>query len=126
MKIRLFHRTIDLPILKLRNRLSLLSEVYFSEDSSIEREHELGAIGKSINEVAGNLELLMNYKIKAEHEKSEYGYRMLQSQINPHFLYNTLTTIKWMPAAQGAPGIADMTTALSRLLKNISKITSSG
>jgi sensor histidine kinase YesM len=44
---------------------------------------------------------------------------MLQSQISPHFLYNTLGTIKWMAAIQGADGIAEITTALSRLLRTV-------
>ena len=45
----------------------------------------------------------------------------LEAQINPHFLYNTLNTIKWMATIQGADGIAEMLTALSHLLKNVSK-----
>ena len=48
-------------------------------------------------------------------------YRMLQNQINPHFLYNTFNSIKWMATIQGADGITEMVTALSRLMKNISK-----
>lgn len=48
---------------------------------------------------------------------------MLQSQINPHFIYNTLNSIKWMAVTQGADGISEMTTALSRLLRSISKGT---
>ena len=46
------------------------------------------------------------------------------SEINPHFLYNTLNSIKWMATIQGATGISEMTTSLSRLLKSISKGTS--
>ena len=48
---------------------------------------------------------------------------MLQSQINPHFIYNTLNSIKWMSTIQGSTGISEMTTALAKLLKSISKGT---
>ena len=65
----------------------------------------------------------MNQRIEDEKQKKDYEYRMLQSQINPHFMHNTLNSIKWMATIQNAPGIAEMTTALSRLLKNISNGT---
>lgn len=67
----------------------------------------------------------MNQRIEDERQKKDYEYRMLQSQINPHFLYNTLNSIKWMATIQNASGIAEMTTSLSRLLKDISKGTTS-
>lgn len=66
----------------------------------------------------------MNKRIEDEKQKKDYEYKMLQSQINPHFLYNTLNSIKWMATIQNAPGIAEMVTSLSRLLKSIAKGTS--
>ena len=68
--------------------------------------------------------LFMRRRIAAEKEKNDLEYKMLQSQINPHFLYNTLNSIKWMATVQGSEGIAEMTTALAKLLKSLSKGTS--
>ena len=86
----------------------------FSRDPSTEWEHELGDIGKNINDLSENVLSLMNQRIEDERQKRDYEYRMLQSQINPHFLYNTLNSIKWMATIQNATGIAEMTTSLSR------------
>lgn len=65
--------------------------------------------------------LFMRRRIASEKEKNDLEYKMLQSQINPHFIYNTLNSIKWMATIQGSEGIAEMTTALAKLLKSLSK-----
>lgn len=119
----LLYRTINLPVLRIRNRLSSISTGDFSRDSSIEWKHELGDIGRGINDLAENISKLLEDRIADEKQKKDLEYKMLQSQINPHFLYNTLNSIKWMATIQGADGISEMTTALSRLLKSISKGT---
>jgi two-component system sensor histidine kinase YesM len=71
----------------------------------------------------GELALLMEERISDEKKAQDSQYRMLLSQINPHFLYNTLNSIKWMATIQNAAGIAEMTTALSRLLRTVTKDT---
>jgi len=63
----------------------------------------------------------MDKVVTDEKNKRDLEYRMLQNQINPHFLYNTLNSIKWMATIQNATGIAEMTTALSGFLKTLSK-----
>lgn len=70
-----------------------------------------------------DIQTLMEQKIDFEKQKKDYEYQVLQSQINPHFLYNTLNSIKWMATIQHAPGIAEMTTSLAHLLKSIAKGT---
>ena len=74
-----------------------------------------------VNRMTMEIRFLMDKVVVDEKNKRDLEYRMLQSQINPHFLYNTLNSIKWMATIQNATGIAEMTTALSRFLKTLSK-----
>lgn len=116
-------RTVNTPVRQLQARIKRIEKGDFSRDSATEWEHELGDIGKTINDLSENVLLLMDQRIEDERQKKDYEYKMLQSQINPHFLYNTLNSIKWMAVIQNSPGIAEMTTSLSHLLRDISKGT---
>ncbi|MDR3162227.1 MAG: sensor histidine kinase, partial [Spirochaetaceae bacterium] len=83
----------------------------------------LALLWSGINRQAGALAALMEERIAREKKAQDLEYRMLLSQINPHFLYNTLNSIKWMASIQKASGIAEMITALSRLLRTVTKDT---
>ena len=112
---------ITRPVSSLLSKIEKVGKGDFSRDPDIEWDNELGDIGAGINDLSMNVSALMEKKVQDEKTRQELEYRILQSQINPHFMYNTLNTIKWMAAIQGADGIADMSTALSRLLKNIAR-----
>ena len=118
------NRMIHIPVSRIRSKMLRVAEGDFSRDPSIEWNHELGEIGRGINDLSENVIQLMNRMLQEEKEKQELEYRMLQSQVNPHFVYNTLNSIKWMASIQGADGICEMTTALAKLMKSISKGTS--
>lgn len=117
----LLNRTIMKPVHLLRQNMDSISRGNFTKNSDIEWENELGEIGKGINDLSENVANLMNTRLQQERQKKDLEYQILQSQINPHFLYNTLNSVKWMATIQGAAGIADMITVLARLLKNVSK-----
>ncbi len=119
----ILNSTIHVPVKKIRERMDHISAGDFSRDTSIEWDHELGDIGRGINNLSENVLHLLDKRLEDEKQKRDLEYQMLQSQINPHFLYNTLNSIKWMATAQNATGIAEMTLALSRLLKSVSKGT---
>ncbi|MDE6589872.1 MAG: sensor histidine kinase, partial [Oscillospiraceae bacterium] len=117
----LLHRTVAAPIGALQRRIGAVSRGDFSQDPSIEWDHELGDVGRGINGLSRSVSSLMEKRIEDEKQRLELEYRMLQNQISPHFIYNTLNSIKWMATIQHAPGVAEMVTALSRLLKSVSK-----
>ena len=117
----LLNKLINKPVAKIKERVHAISQSDFSNDPSIEWNDELGDIGKGINHLSSQISSLLETRVSDEKKKQELEYRMLQSQINPHFLYNTLNSIKWMATLQQATGIAEMTTSLARLMKNLSK-----
>lgn len=114
-------RTISLPVEKLKKRIDKIAQGNFLVDRNIEWNSELGDVGRGINRLSQDIVTLMETRLADEKQKQDLEYQMLQSQINPHFLYNTLNSIKWMATIQNANGIAEMTTSLSRLLRNIAK-----
>lgn len=119
----LLNRMIGGPVQKLQGKIQEISQGDFRNDPSIEWPDEFGNIGRGINRMAENVVSLMDKKVEDEKQKKDLEYQILQSQINPHFLYNTLNSIKWMATIQGASGIVEMTTALARLMKNVAKGT---
>lgn len=95
---RLTHR-VTTPIALLKQQLSAISTGDFRKNPDIEWKNELGEIGHDINRLATDIEHLMKQRIADKQEKKDQEYKLLQSQINPHFLYNTLNSIKWMATA---------------------------
>lgn len=110
------------PILRLTHRIKRISENDLSFDPCIEQGNdEISQIGKVVNEMTLSVQHLLNEtKEQAEH-KRKIEIAMLQSQVNPHFLYNTLDSIHWMAVIQKNTGIQQMTRSLSNLLKNMAK-----
>ena len=114
-------RVITRPVEALQKRIETVGSGNFAPDRTVEWNNELGDIGRGINSMSAGVTALMEHRLEDEKQKQDLEYRMLQNQINPHFIYNTLNSIKWMATIQHAPGIAEMVMALSRLLKSISK-----
>ena len=117
---------ITKPVSKLVNHIRYLTATndYGYVDSSIEETgDELSRIGHSINSMSRSIKVLLDRNEKLFEEKKDTEMRLLQMQVNPHFLYNTLESIHWMAEVQKSEGIASMARGLSNLLKNISKNT---
>ena len=114
-------RQLSAPISRLKKRLEFISQGNFDPDRSIETADEIGGIGKQINQMSSRISDLLETRVQSEKEKRDLEIKMLQAQINPHFLYNTLDSIKWIATMQKNSGIVQVVTALSSLLKNMAK-----
>lgn len=112
---------LSFGLAKLLQQIQSIAAGNFNRNPSIEGEDELGILGRGINDMAVNIRSLLDQAIKDEQEKRRLELEMLQYQVNPHFLYNTLNSLKLMATIQKADGIKEMVTALGHLIMNLSK-----
>lgn len=78
---------------------------------------EVGQLIISYNRMSSRIENLTDEVKKNESLKKEADMMALQAQINPHFLYNTLSSVHWMALMKGEGRIADMVGSLSDFLR---------
>ncbi|MEG2858427.1 MAG: sensor histidine kinase [Clostridia bacterium] len=78
---------------------------------------EIAQLGASFNAMMDKIRSLLQLVYDQQKNKREADIRTLQAQIKPHFLYNTLDTIRWMAEEYEASEIVDMINALTRLFR---------
>ena len=83
----------------------------------IEGRDEISYLAHEFNGLMMSLQqLVKEIKLKAEKER-QLEMKMLQAQINPHFLFNTLNSIRWMAEMSNVKTISETVTSLSHLLR---------
>ncbi len=117
----LISKKINKPIARLLYSIENISNGDFTRDPKIEGNDEIGTIGKCVNKMSSQIYTLLDTRVEIEKEKKDLEIKMLQAQINPHFLYNTLDSIRWIAMIQKNSGIVQVVTSLSSLLKNMAK-----
>lgn len=88
-------------------------------DVYVPHEHndELGQLADRFNDMLVALKRNQEQLLENQRERNEAQIRMLQAQLNPHFLCNTLDTMKWISKIHHVPQVADMSTNLADILR---------
>ena len=115
---RFMARSITLPIQKLRDSMKKVQEGDFCvSDVVVDSKNEIGSLSKSFDVMTHRIHELMEQNVHEQEEKRKSELKALQSQINPHFLYNTLDSIIWMAEGKKNEEVVLMTASLARLLR---------
>ncbi|MEI3100566.1 MAG: histidine kinase [Oscillospiraceae bacterium] len=70
---------------------------------NLDSPDELGRLGASFNRMTEEYRQNLERSVQRQRELNETQLRMLQAQLNPHFLYNTLDCMKWLGITQPRP-----------------------
>ena len=115
---RFLAKSLTYPLQRLRDSMSRVQEGHFDgADVEIDSENEIGSLTKSFNVMTHRIQDLMEQNVKEQEAKRKSELKALQSQINPHFLYNTLDSIIWMAEGKKNEEVVLMTASLARLLR---------
>lgn len=107
---------ITRPIRKLEDSVKQL-DLYSPEKIYIGGSEEIQHLGSTIRSMVEQMRKLMDDVVKEQEEKRKNELDALQSQINPHFLYNTLDSIIWMVESERYQEAVSMVTALANLFR---------
>ncbi|TBL79067.1 sensor histidine kinase [Paenibacillus thalictri] len=105
------------PLGELTRAMKLVDQENFNLRVNIRQNDEFGRLGRSFNRMMDKIDYLISEVYLKELSRKEAEYKALKAQINPHFIYNTLETIRYLAEFDERDKVEMITISLGRLLK---------
>lgn len=115
--ISLLSRALSRRIFILKDQAEQVAAGDFTHVTRTDDTDEIGIVINSFHEMALRLNETINTVYKLKLEKSATELKALQAMINPHFLYNILSSITWKAIRQGNKEIQETTVNLAKFYR---------
>lgn len=103
-------------IQKIVARIQRIQQGDLTQQPGPDSYEEINYLAENLNEVAARIHDLTDEAARQARLKEQMYYEALMAQINPHFLYNTLNSIKWLASINGNDAVAEMLSKLGNIL----------
>lgn len=107
------------PLNLIAGQMKLANIKDWSPQINYEGRDEIAYLTEEFNQMVVRINNLVDEVVEQKSRQSRQELRALQSQINPHFLYNTLEIVNWMARTRDVPEIAEIVKALSDMMRYI-------
>jgi len=110
-------RQLSLPVRRLTRAIGEVGHNNLDVQVAPAGDDELGQLAVRFNDMVAALKRNQEELVANQRELNEAQIRMLQAQLNPHFLGNTLDTMKWISKINRVPQVAEMSANLADILR---------
>lgn len=113
-----FSRRIVRPIRVLNDAMAAVEGGDLNARVEVPGTDEIAQLSGRFNRMTQRLKENLDDSIRQQQELGDAQIRMMQAQLNPHFLYNTLDTLKWLGKINQVPQVATISADLADILRS--------
>lgn len=118
------NKSLTRPITKIARFMNSIGQNYSTQRLVIPNANEISLLAKALNKMLDNIDAMNNQMAasqeklyKAEITQKQAQFLAFQSQINPHFLYNTLDCVRSIALARSVPEIFEIANAMAKIFR---------
>lgn len=112
-----FYRRFMMPMTQLEEAMRRADGGDLCAYAKPQGPAEISRMMTTYNSMLDSIKVGLDQQVQMERRKQELEMQVLMSQINPHFLYNTLENIVWKASEAGRPDISKMASSLGKLYR---------